>query len=111
MIGVGGVVASLTITVDDHGVQTTPGSAAPLALEIGDTLALSATATNALGLAVSGVSPIWSSSASSIVAVSGTGVAKALAVGSAEVQATVDEVTAFVSVVVSDTTTAPPPGP
>jgi len=110
MTGVADVVASLTITVDDHGVGVTPGSGAPLAMEVGDSLALSAIGTNALGLAVSGVSPVWSSSEPSVVAVSGTGVAKALAAGAADIQATVDEVTAFVSVVVSDTTTAPPAG-
>lgn len=99
--GVTNAVASLTITVQDQG-SGAPSPGTPLALAVGDSLALSATATNALGFAVSGVVAVWSSSAPSIVTVSGTGVAKALAAGSADVSASVDDVSATVRIGVSD---------
>jgi hypothetical protein len=104
-------VSSLTITVDRDGPGSLPAGTGPVAMEVGDSVALSATATNVLGLAVWGVAVTWSSSDPSVVEVGATGVAKALDAGSAEVYAAAEGTAATVHVVVSDTTTLPPPAP
>jgi uncharacterized protein YjdB len=93
---------SLSITV--QGELETPAS---LALAIGDDVALSATAVNAIGLAVSGVTATWSSSASSVVQVDQSGSVQAVGPGSATVSASASGISAFLPVDVSDTTTRP----
>lgn len=103
--GVADTAASLTITV--AGQVGTPAGA-PLELDVGETAALAATATNALGLAVSGVAAAWSSSAPSVVQVDPSGGVLALAAGSADVIAAVPGAAAAIRVVVSDTTTVSP---
>ena len=109
--GVADAVASLTITVETEGPSPGPAGGGPIAMAVGDSLALSATATNALGLAVSGVAATWSSSAPEVVHVDATGTATALAPGQADVFAAVDGVTATLRVVVGSTPTVPPPTP
>jgi hypothetical protein len=105
---VSGAVASLTITVESDGPSGMPGQG-PIAMEVGDSVTLSATATNAIGMAVSGVSATWSSSAPTVVQVSSAGVADALTAGEADIYASAEGPTATIHVVVSDTTTVPPP--
>ena len=109
--GVGSTVASLTITADADGPGGTPAASGPIALRVGESVSLSATGTNALGLAVSGVTATWSSSAPSVVQVGSDGVATALAAGSADVYAVVDGVSAAVQIVVTDDSVVPPPAP
>jgi hypothetical protein len=106
---ISGAVASLTITVESDGSGGVPAAADPLALDVGDSVELSATGTNTLGLAVSGVAVTWSSSAPSVVAVDASGVAEALSAGEANVHAAAEGVEATIQVVVSDATTVPPP--
>lgn len=107
--GVSDAIASLTITVEHEG--GVPAAEQSIAMNVGDSVELSATATNALGLAVSNVSATWSSSAPAVVQVGSDGVATALAPGAADVYATIDGVTATVRVVVNQTTPVPPPTP
>ena len=106
--GIGDAVASLTITADPDGPGGVAATSGPVETEVGETVALSATGTNALGLAVSSVSATWSSSAPGIVDVGADGVATALAAGSADVQATANDVTATIRIVVTDPTAATP---
>jgi hypothetical protein len=101
-------VASLTITADHGGVTGGPAGGGPISMEVGDSVALSATATNALGLAVWGVAVTWSSSAPSVVQVGADGVADALSAGEADVYAATEGASASIHIVVSDTTTVPP---
>ena len=109
IMGVGDAVASLTITSDTDGPGGAPAAAGPVTLEVGESVGLSATGTNALGLAVSGVPVTWSSSAPSVVHVGSDGVATALAAGSADVYAAVDGISATVRIVVTSTVTVPAP--
>jgi hypothetical protein len=104
--GVSDAVASLTITVEQEG--GVPTAEQSIEMNVGDSVELFATATNALGLAVSNVSATWSSSAPA-VQVGSDGVAKALAPGAADIYATIGDVVATMRVVVSQTTTVPPP--
>jgi hypothetical protein len=105
---VSSAVAALTITAEGDGPSGMPAPTAPLAMEVGDNVALSATATNPLGLSVSSVAATWSSSAPSVVAVDASGVAEALAAGEATIDASLDgAATATIQVVVTDT--IPPP--
>jgi len=106
---VSNAVAALTISAEGDGPSGMPAPTAPLAMEVGDSVALSATATNPLGLAVSSVAATWSSSAPSVVAVDASGVAEALAAGEATIDASDGAVTATIQVVVTDTTAVPPP--
>jgi hypothetical protein len=107
---VSNAVGALTITAEGDGPSGMPAPTAPLAMEVGDSVALSATATNPLGLAVSGVAATWSSSAPSVVAVDASGVAEALAPGEATIDASLDgTATATIRVVVTDATAVPPP--
>lgn len=100
--GVSDAIASLTITVESE--SGVPATGQSIVMDVGDSIELSATATNALGLAVSSASALWSSSAPTVVHVASDGVATALASGSADVQATIDELVATVRVVVNPTT-------
>ena len=105
---ISGAVASLTITVEGEGPGGTPAAGGPLAMDVGEIVELSATGTNTLGLAVSGVAVMWSSSAPSVVAVDASGVAEALSAGEANVYAAAEGVEATIQVVVTDATTVPP---
>ena len=103
--GVDDSIASLTITVENEiGVPVAQES---VTLDVGGSAELSTTATNALGLPVSNVAATWSSSAPAIVEVGSDGVATGLAPGSADVLATVDDVTATIRVVVNGTADPP----
>ena len=84
----GGVSSKAQVTVEQQvtAVEVTP--AADTLASLGDTLRLSAVASDANGHAVAGAEVVWSSDQESVVAVSGTGLAEALSNGTATVTAT-----------------------
>jgi hypothetical protein len=102
IVGVGGVPVDLTITVEqDVGAGMPTAGVDTLELEVGETATLAALATNAMGLPV-GAGPVsWSSSDEAVVTVASDGVVTAVGEGSAEVIASVDEVSATLPVAVS----------
>jgi alpha-amylase len=108
IVGVNGIAADLTITVQDADMGAGSGA---LALDVGESASLAAVATNALGLAVGGVVPTWSSSDYAVVEVSQAGVVTAVAAGSATVYASAGGVSAGLTVVVTQPETVPPPAP
>ena len=85
---VSGVSGKAQVTVEQQvtAVEVTP--AADTLASLGDTLRLSAVASDANGHAVAGAEVVWSSDQESVVAVSGTGLAEALSNGTATVTAT-----------------------
>jgi hypothetical protein len=93
------VATSLTIVANDG------GSAQQLALELGDTLTLSAVATNPLGLAVPAGAVAWSSTDAAVVQVDASGFVSAVGVGTADIRAMAGGAVSALDVVVSDTTT------
>jgi hypothetical protein len=103
--------SSAVISVTPSGAGQQPVGASKLALVVGDSATLKATAVNALGFTVGGVSFIWSTQAPGVATVSGTGVVVGVAGGSTTVFATADGVTASVAVTVKDTAVVPPPTP
>jgi hypothetical protein len=92
------VATSLTIVANDG------GSAQQLALELGDTLTLSAVATNPLGLAVPAGAVAWSSTDAAVVQVDASGFVSAVGVGTADIRASAGEAVSSLQAVVSDTT-------
>ena len=109
--GVGSTVASLTITAEADGPAGAPPAGGPIEMDVGESVSLSATGTNALGLAVSDVAASWSSSAPAVVEVGADGVATALSPGSADVSATAGDISASVRIVVRDSEVAAPAAP
>lgn len=99
--------ASLTITVADD-APGQPVSGERVVLEVGDSLSLAVTATNALGLAVQSGAVTWSSSNASVADVSAAGLLRGVAPGTAGILASADGVTATLTAVVNDTVTAFP---
>ena len=106
IVSITGEATTLTITVSDLGSgQTTE----PLALEMGDSVSLTATATNALGLSVAAEAVTWSSSDSSVADVGSTGLVKAVGQGRADIYAEVGGAAAVLPVLVNETATTIPP--
>lgn len=89
-------------------VTITPTSAA---LVVGDSTGLGATVRDASGALLGDRLPAWSSSNSAVATVSGTGMVRAVAAGSATIRATVDGVTGTATVTVSAPPATPPPPP
>lgn len=105
IVGVNGVAVDLTITVgQDDGMGLPSAGSETLQLEPGGTASLGALGTNAVGMPVSGVTVVWASSNAAVASVSADGVVTAVAIGTAEIEATADEVSASITVVVSDPT-------
>jgi uncharacterized protein YjdB len=103
------VTVSVTVTVTPvpvGRVTVTPGT---VSLEVGATRALTATTADAAGNPLSGRTVSWSSSATSVATVNGSGLVTAVGVGTATITATSEGVSGTASV----TVTAPPavPGP
>ena len=94
MVDVTGATSSLSITVEYLNATQPSGSADRLELAVGDSVLLSATGVNALGYALGQVAVTWSSSDASVMSVTTDGVLTAVAPGSAEITASVDEVSA-----------------
>ncbi len=92
------VATSLSIVVNDG----TPSESAGLVLEVGDTISLSAVATNPLGMAVPTGAVTWSSSDESVVQIDASGLVTAVGAGGAEVHATAGEASSTLGAVVSD---------
>ena len=103
VVQVNGEAAALTITVDYLEVNQLVGSAERLVLAVGDSVSLSATALNALGLVVGQVPVTWSSSDSSVVEITDAGLVRAVASGTAEILASADEVAASLATLVTET--------
>lgn len=106
IVSITGVATTLTISVSDLGSSQ---AAQPLALEMGDSVSLTATATNALGLAVAVEAVTWSSSDFSVADVAATGLVRAVGPGSADICAEVSGAAAVLPVLVNDTATTIPP--
>jgi len=92
------VATSLSIVVNDGD----PQDAGPLVLEIGDTISLSAVATNPLGLAVPSGAVTWLSSNTTVVEVDASGLVSAVGVGSAEIRAASGEAVSSLPALVND---------
>lgn len=107
VVQVGGSTDTLTITVIDQNSIVV----SDLDMQVGDSAALDALASNALGLSLGQVSASWSSSNVAVASVTTGGVVYAHAAGSANVFATYQNVTATVPVTVTSTTQPPPPPP
>jgi len=99
----GEFATSLSITAS--GTVPGEGGAGPLLLELGDTVTVTATATNPLGLPVATGPITWSSSDTNVVEVDGSGLVSATGVGSAQIRAVAGEAASFLLAVVGDTVT------
>ena len=102
----GNVSGSATVTVAQTvaAVDVAPGSATLTAL--GDTLRLTAEASDANGHAVAGLSAVWSSGAPDVAVVGSTGLLTARSNGTAMVTATADGVWGSATVTVAQTVAA-----
>lgn len=100
VVNVHGVAVDLTITVHDDGMGMPGAASAPVILEVGESVSLAAVATNALGLAVGNVTVAWSTSNAAVADVSADGVVTAIGEGTAEVQATANDLSATLPVTV-----------
>lgn len=74
----------------------------PLALELGDTITLSAMAMNPLGLAVPAAQVTWSSTDTDVAMVDASGLVRAVGVGVVDIRATTGDAASFLPAVVSD---------
>jgi len=103
MVAVNDVPAELSISVD----ATTPGQIVvagdELVMEVGDSVTLTATATNALGVTVPTAGVTWSSSDTGVAQVGASGVVVAVGPGNANILAESGGVTGGVRAVVNDT--------
>jgi hypothetical protein len=93
---VNATAAVLTITVDSFDGDRTPLPSSELTLAVGDSAHLAVTGLNPLGLALGQVPVTWSSSDESVLSVSAGGLLRAVAPGSAEITAHLDEMKAMV---------------
>jgi len=75
----------------------------------GATSQLTATARNASGIEVTGLTVSWASTHPEVATVSGSGLVTGLATGNTSITATVEDVPGFLGVTVSNGTNAPPP--
>jgi uncharacterized protein YjdB len=94
------VATSLSIVVAGGDVQ----DAGLLILEVGDTISLSAVATNPLGLAVPSGTVTWLSSNTTVAEVDASGLVSAVGVGSAEIRASAGEAVSSLPTLVNDST-------
>jgi uncharacterized protein YjdB len=94
------VATSLSITVS--GADASHAADEQLVLEVGDTISLTAVATNALGLAVPAGAVTWSSTNTSVADVDGSGLVSALGVGTAEIRAVSGDAVSSLPTTVSD---------
>ncbi|MBW8770388.1 MAG: Ig-like domain-containing protein [Gemmatimonadetes bacterium] len=78
-------------------------------LNIGQLTQITAVVRDANGAVLSGVPVTFTSSPSSVVTISGSGVAAGVSVGSAQIYAKADTVVRSIGITVIDTTTTPPP--
>lgn len=101
------IVTSLAITMNGGNPSR---SADPLVLELGDTITLSAVATNPLGLAVPGAAVTWSSSNSTVAQIDDAGLVTAVGTGNAEIQAASGQAVSSIPTVVHDTAAFPAAG-
>lgn len=115
---VDGKSATITIIVADHqapvpALRVTRVAVSPdgATLEAGATAQLSAAAYTVDGTPVSGRATAWSTANPLVAAVSASGLVTAVAAGSTNIWATVDGVTAGVTVQVSAPPAPPPPAP
>jgi len=105
IVNVGGEADTLTITVIDQNSIVVQN----LVLEVGDTAALGATATNALGLSLGMITPDWQSTSPGIASVTQAGVVKGLSGGTTDIVVSYEGATATIVTTVSDTALIPPP--
>jgi hypothetical protein len=92
------VATSLSIVVAGQ------GSSGPLLLELGDTISVSAVATNPLGFTVPPGTIAWSSSNTAVAEIDGAGLVSAVGVGTAEIRAAAGEAVSSLQTIVNDTT-------
>lgn len=94
------IATSLAITVQNGD----PSQATPqlLVLELGDTLTLSAVATNPLGIVVPAGTVSWSTTDASVVQIDASGLLTAVGVGTADVRASAGEAVSSLATTVND---------
>ncbi|MGE0161467.1 MAG: Ig-like domain-containing protein [Gemmatimonadales bacterium] len=90
------VAASLSIVANRN------ASADDLVLEVGDTITVSAVATNPLGLTVPAGAVTWSSSNTAVAEIDGTGLVSAVGVGTADIRAATAEAVSSLTTIVND---------
>ncbi|MBA4155855.1 MAG: Ig-like domain-containing protein [Gemmatimonadetes bacterium] len=100
--------ATLHVHQEVAAVSVSPSTAT---LAVGDSVRLTATATDANGVVVEGVSFTWIASDSAVAAVSGGGVVRGVGVGAATITAAAGSVSATAAIQVVSGGTAPPPSP
>lgn len=99
----------LSITLSPGGTGSPPSPASTLALEVGDTADLVATALDAIGQPVAGAAISWSTTNGAVASVEDDGTVAALSAGSAQIVAEVDAVFQTVDVTVTEPA-GPPTG-
>lgn len=109
MVGVSDVPETLSITVDYLAPGRQLDSPEQLVLEVGDSVSVSATALNALGLAIGDAAVTWLSSDAGVVDVTAGGLVTAIAAGVAEISASVDGVSTSLQTLVNGEVVAPIP--
>jgi uncharacterized protein YjdB len=92
-----GTIASITVS---------PASAS---MQPGGQLQLQATARDAAGTTLSGITYSWTTTNSGVATVNGSGLVSAVAAGSASIRATASGITGTSAITVESTTTTPPP--
>jgi uncharacterized protein YjdB len=103
------VMAVIPDVATDLSITPSVGTGAPneqLALEVGDTITLAATALNPLGLAVPSPHVDWSSADTSIARVDASGLVRAVGVGATEIRATARGATSSLHAMVNDSATS-----
>ncbi len=101
-----GISASVSITVTSVGVASVRVTPSPASVQQGRTLQLTAEALDAGGRVLTGRSVIWNSASPTVASVSSTGLVTGIAVGAANVTATIDGVVGTVPVTVTPTAVA-----
>ncbi len=91
------IATSLSITI--NGADPSQ-DAEQLVLQVGDTISLSAVATNPLGLAVPGGTVSWSSTNTSVAEIDASGLVSAVGAGTAEIRAVSGEAVSALPTVV-----------
>lgn len=108
VVQIGGTATELSITVTPDQPGATASSLARLDLEVGEGVALAATALNALGQPVGGSSVTWGSSNAAVASVDANGAVTAVGAGSAELFASSNDI--FATLPVTVTSAPQPPG-
>jgi hypothetical protein len=111
IVAVNGVADTITITLAAPAIGQRIGAITELSLAVGDSATLQATALNALGFALGGLSFTWSTQAAGVASVSGQGLVRGVSPGATFVSASADGVGSSVLVSVTDTTSLPPAAP